>query len=366
MKRFLPSRTTFISAAVFFIGTPLLVWAQQSGLVPCGTAIFNGSYNAGYYLQATNCNLCYFAQLIQNIVNFLVMITIPLSVAMFAWAGITYFTAVGNPKKISRAHKIFSSVFIGFGIALSGWVFVQVALQAVTRSDYSPSSFFNLSACEQLNGARPRDTTLGAVLSGNGVVSTVPSAPSDTSGAAITCPTGYTPTSGFCLNDAGDVVDPLVVQSGASASGGPQGTNVPTVITNPDGTQVVMSGGSISWRNNNPGNMIAGAGPYQPIGMNGGFAVFASVDDGFNAIMANLKTPLYQNGNMTIAAALYQWAPPVPGSGNNPAQYAAFVQQQTGIPSGTVINSLSREQLLSVAKAIQAQEGWIAGRTTVR
>lgn len=362
MKRFIPSRTTLISAGVFFFGVPLYVWAAQSGLVPCGAGDFGGSYGSSYYLQATECNMCFFAQLIQNVVNFLLMITIPISVAMFAWSGITYFTSAGNVKKVVRARKIFSSVFIGFCIALASWLLVQVVLQAVTSSNYSPASFFNLSSCNQINSSRPRDTNLSTVLSGNGLAPTVTGAPQDTMGA--TCPPGYVITSSFCYNSTtGDIVNPTI---GSVATGGTAQQNVPTVITNPDGTQTIMSGGSISWRNNNPGNMIAGAPGYQPVGYNGGFAVFASYDDGLNAMISNLQSRLYDNGNMTIAAALYRWAPPLPGSGNDPVKYAATVQGLTGISSNTVINTLSRDQLVSVAKAMQVQEGWRVGTVTTR
>jgi hypothetical protein len=152
---------------------PTLVLAQTTkGLVPCGnpTGAFNG-YTPAYFLQATSCNICYLAVLIQEIVNFLIMVAIPISVAMFAWAGIMYFTSAGNPKNIGRAHKIFSGVFWGFIIALSGWLLVQVALQAITSSDYSPSSFFNLSSCQSLDNQRPRNESIGNVLSGNGLVS---------------------------------------------------------------------------------------------------------------------------------------------------------------------------------------------------
>jgi hypothetical protein len=173
MKRFLPSRRALYVAGFLFIAAPLYVYAQTTkGLVPCGnpTGAFNG-YTPAYFLQATSCNICYLAVLIQEIVNFLIMVAIPISVAMFAWAGIMYFTSAGNPKNIGRAHKIFSGVFWGFIIALSGWLLVQVALQAITSSDYSPSSFFNLSSCQSLDNQRPRNESIGNVLSGNGLVS---------------------------------------------------------------------------------------------------------------------------------------------------------------------------------------------------
>ncbi len=148
---------------------PLTALATQTyssvpsgGLVPCGVVAFSN------YMGATECSFCDLAQLIQNIVNFLIMVSIPISVGMFAWAGILFFTNAANPKGIEHAKKIFSSVFIGFLIALSGWLVVQVILQAVTNTSfYTPTSWSSLS-CPDAN--RPRNLSITNVLQGSTVV----------------------------------------------------------------------------------------------------------------------------------------------------------------------------------------------------
>ncbi len=152
----------FSIITLLLLTTPVLVSAQGDGLVSCGVS--------SDPMAATGCNFCYLAQLIQNVVNFLVMVTIPISVAMFAWAGIMFFTSAANPKRITQAKKIFSSVFIGFMIAIFGWLGVQVILQTITSSNYSPSSFVNLSNCEQYNTYRPRDIRVTDILNGSTLV----------------------------------------------------------------------------------------------------------------------------------------------------------------------------------------------------
>jgi hypothetical protein len=161
-------------ALLFFF--PVLTYAQVSGLVPCGNAQFTNYFDPAYYLNATGCNFCYLAKLIQAVVNFLIMVTIPISVGMFAWAGILFFTSAGNPKRISRARSIFSAVFWGFVIALSGWLLVQVVLQAITRSDfYSANNWVNLDCNNpDIQRNRPRDINIGSVINGNSLVSTAP------------------------------------------------------------------------------------------------------------------------------------------------------------------------------------------------
>ncbi len=92
------------------------------------------------------------------------MVTIPISVAMFAWAGILFFTATGDPKRINRARSIFRSVLIGFIITISGWLVVQVVLQSITRGDfYTANNWVNLD-CSEYNQFRDRNRDISSVL----------------------------------------------------------------------------------------------------------------------------------------------------------------------------------------------------------
>lgn len=167
-------KSPFFWFGVFFLAPAAVVLADS--LVPCGLVPFTSGQS---YIDSTGCNFCYLAKLIQNIVNFLLMVAIPISVAMFAWAGITYFTAAGNPKKIDRGRRIFVAVFLGFCIAVSGWFFVQVGLQAVTNQQFFTANNWVSLDCSTFNGQRPRNLALSTVLSGNGAVSTAtdPNAP---------------------------------------------------------------------------------------------------------------------------------------------------------------------------------------------
>lgn len=132
------------------------------------------------------------------------------------------------------------------------------------------------------------------------------------------------------------------------------------VITNDDGSTEVRSGGSISWRNNNPGNMRSGIDGYDSIGRNAGFAIFPSEQVGFDAMVGNLQTSRYQG--LTIGGAISTWAPGA--DGNNPAAYARTVSGWTGLGVNTPMNTLSIDQLRSVGGAIQRYEGWRPGTVT--
>jgi hypothetical protein len=156
----------------------------------------------------------------------------------------------------------------------------------------------------------------------------------------------------------------------AATPGGVQATGAtasPGVVTyaNSDGSQDVRSGGSAAWRDNNPGNMIAGAGAYQPIGMNlnvpGTAAIFPDFQAGWNAMIANLQSPFY--ASLSVKDAINRWVGNgVPGS--NPPAYVSNVVSWTGLSPDTVLNALTPTQLNDLGSAIMRQEGYTPGTVT--
>jgi len=171
----------------FFL-LPVITLAQQaahtpSGLVPCGAV--SGFLNI---LGATECGLCDLVQLFQNIINFLLGVTIPLSIALFAWAGVMYFAASGNPKQIIRAHKIFKSVLIGFIVALAAWLVVQTVLNALVSKNFFTSGSWNTLQCAQ-DDKRPRSSNIseifGFITGGQGGITVSPSQTGATGDAGV-------------------------------------------------------------------------------------------------------------------------------------------------------------------------------------
>lgn len=90
------------------------------GLVPC-----NG---------AEDCQMCNLAQLSQRIINFLIGISIPIAVALFAYAGWLYFTSsvVDN---LGKARKILMTAAVGFFIAISAWLVIQTFLKVILNQN---------------------------------------------------------------------------------------------------------------------------------------------------------------------------------------------------------------------------------------
>jgi len=175
-----------------------LLWAlvpvvvSAATLVPCGV---NGDS------AAATCNLCTFGQLLQNIINFAIGLSIPVSAILFSYAGWLYFSNRENMANIERAHKIFTSVLIGFVIAIAGWLIVQTILKTLAPGYQSWTTF----TCN--NADRPMNGSIGNLLQQSGVGQLNNALPvsfsnGQISGSGMTCA-----TDGTCYNGAGQTLN---------------------------------------------------------------------------------------------------------------------------------------------------------------
>jgi RHS repeat-associated protein len=123
----------------------------------------------------------------------------------------------------------------------------------------------------------------------------------------------------------------------------------------------IKLGGSLAWRNNNPGNIIAGkwARDNGAIGANGRFAVFPDKETGFKAIISLLSSKQYNH--LTIIDAINKYAPAT--DNNDPIAYANSIANKTGLSIDTKIKDLSNAELTKVANVIEKIEGSIKGQT---
>jgi hypothetical protein len=144
-----PSRFLIAMAVVLFV-LPVVALAQQQGLVPC---------------TGLNCNLCKLGELIQRIINFLIGLAIPLSAALFAWAGILMLSSAENPGQREKAKKIFRAVFIGLIVALGAWLLVQTVLSMLVRGDFYIGKNWNSLQCSEKRLGTPGNyVSIGAWL----------------------------------------------------------------------------------------------------------------------------------------------------------------------------------------------------------
>lgn len=158
------------------------------------------------------------------------------------------------------------------------------------------------------------------------------------------------------------------VGSGTGVVSGPtsgattvSGSGSSLTYTNADGSATSLTGGSMAWRNNNPGNLVYNAytASLGAIGSNNGFAVFPDVTTGTAALTTLLNGPTYQS--LSIDAAIARYAPAFE---NNTTAYQAFVTGAMGVSGSTQLSSLSQSQMQTLQAAIQRQEGYVPGTLT--
>ena len=114
---------------------------------------------------------------------------------------------------------------------------------------------------------------------------------------------------------------------------------------------------SVSFRNNNPGNIIASAFARRRGGRdldNDGFANFRSSAQGFKAMVELLRSGSYQQ--LSIQKAIERWAPAE--AGNNTEAYVDFVCRATDLPAWRTLLGLDTSEIASLAWAMAMFEGW--------
>src|SRR3989344_4385019 len=102
--------------------SPSIAFAQIPTIVPCTGA--TGSHP---------CTFCDIAQLAQNVLNAGIYIAVFLSAVLFAWAGLKYITAGGEPGKASEAKKIFWNVGMGLVLILAAWLIVDLIMKMLVN-----------------------------------------------------------------------------------------------------------------------------------------------------------------------------------------------------------------------------------------
>jgi hypothetical protein len=100
--------------------------------------------------------------------------------------------------------------------------------------------------------------------------------------------------------------------------------------------------GTLSYRNNNPGNLRF-AGQSGAVAGAGGYAAFPSYQDGLNALVGQIELDARRGTDAagrpinTVSDLIYSWAPPVE---NDSAAYVASVERSTGFSGSDLLSQL--------------------------
>ncbi|MEX0924836.1 MAG: pilin [Candidatus Paceibacterota bacterium] len=103
-----------------------------SGLVPCGCDtngddIVNGD---------ERCDFSDIMTLIQNIITWIILFTIPVAALMFSYAGFLLISAQGDEGKIRQGKQIFGYVLTGFVFVLAAWLIVYTVASVLLDDEF--------------------------------------------------------------------------------------------------------------------------------------------------------------------------------------------------------------------------------------
>lgn len=132
--------------------------------------------------------------------------------------------------------------------------------------------------------------------------------------------------------------------------------------------KVKFSGGTLSWRNRNPGNLKFGdfAKSYGALRAGqGGHAIFPTYEAGRKAMEALLFDEDSRYVNLSIFKAISRYAPVNdPRAKNRPKQYSAWLAKQVGVQSSVILNTLSAEQRKKLVASMIEYEGYEVGKVS--
>ena len=126
IKIFLP-----IIFLLLVIIVPIFVNAQEPTQIvstKCGVTLPGGGVNR-------ECGYADLIELVNTIITWIIMISVPVAAGVFAWAGIKYMTT-GIADQKSVAKEMIKKVFIGFVFILAAWIIVTTVTNTLLKDEF--------------------------------------------------------------------------------------------------------------------------------------------------------------------------------------------------------------------------------------
>lgn len=210
---------------------------------------------------------------------------------------------------------------------------------------------------DRIPGQDPAGSDVGA---GGGILGPLGNAVSPPPANAVTANSeGILPDSGGVNLGQARFDDPQPMGQTYAWSGDNGGS---VYIERPDHSLEIRQGGTLTWRDNNPGNLrFAESAIGQNDSRNGPFAIFENPGLGAATQDRVLFGPNYKD--LSISDALYKYAPP--SDNNNTEAYIADVTNRTGLDRSTILNNFSDAQRAAYADAVRNHEGIKTGNSAM-
>ena len=82
-----------------------------------------------------NCGYYDLIKLVNNIIKWIIITSVPVAAGVFAWAGINMMMHAGNPGKRKESIDMMKKVFFGFVFILAAWIIVGTITKALLNPD---------------------------------------------------------------------------------------------------------------------------------------------------------------------------------------------------------------------------------------
>jgi len=129
--------------------------------------------------------------------------------------------------------------------------------------------------------------------------------------------------------------------------------NHSVIYTDDNGKHFRFSGGTLAWRNHNPGNVYPGniSKKHNQIGVAYKLAVFPNYEAGHEAMLDVLRITY---ANYSIDEMVKKYAPP---HENNTKKYSKFLHEVTGVKDNKKIKDFTPNEFDKLWKGIEKMEG---------
>ena len=118
----------YLALLVLAISVPTLIFAQSQGIVPC---------------DGTDCTTGSVVTLANNILRFLIGISVLLATIMIAWGGFKMVTSAGNSGEVSKGREMMTNAIIGIIITLAAWLLIDTVMKLVLKDPDSWKSIID-------------------------------------------------------------------------------------------------------------------------------------------------------------------------------------------------------------------------------
>lgn len=110
------------TVGVVLLSQMFIVTTASAQLVSCGDA-------------ANPCDFCDFVLTVDNIIGFIVGISVTLFLLVMVYAGFSLITSAGDTSKLDRAKRFITNGIIGIIIIMAGWFIVDTVLKLATGDE---------------------------------------------------------------------------------------------------------------------------------------------------------------------------------------------------------------------------------------